>query len=185
MNILIIDTLVIGEIHIRGNSFYEPLSRIENCNTFFIKDIDSSNNFIIESKLDSNNIFNIKFDLIIAHVNDYFGYDNVQYKNLNAHVKIFYGGDKYHNNVKKVNNEGYLINRQIYTDGFITEQESNEIIEFVRNNCPVTKTPKLLCAFDPELNNLFDGFFEARRNNNLESEKSYKSKLKEYANKQR
>jgi len=178
MNILIIDRLFD-----RGNSFYQHLNKTENNATYFIKGIGRGNTFEFESV--ENDISNITFDLLIAHVNDYFGDFNSLCKDLKIGTKIFYGGDEYHNKVKKVNNEGYIINRKIYTDGFITVQESKEIIEFVKNNCPATKTPKLLGAFDPELKTLFDGFFEARRNKNIESEKSYKSKLTEYANKQR
>lgn len=180
MKILIIDSTLV-----RGKSFYEHFNIIKDCTVYFIKGIGRGNTFEFEPAYNRLDISNISFDLLIAHVNDYFGDYNNLCKNLKIDKKIFYGGNEYHTKFKKVNNEGYLINRQIYTDGFITEQESNEIIEFVKSNCPVTKTPKLLCAFDPELNNLFDKFFEARRNNNLESEKSYKLKLIEYAGKQK
>ena len=182
MNVLIIDRLFD-----RGNSFYQHLNKTEDIVTYFIKGIGRGNTFEFESDSDSeeNDILNISFDLLIAHVNDYFGYFYNLCKDLRIATKIFYGGDEYHIKVKTVNNEGFIINRKIYTDGFITEQESKEIIEFVKSNCPVTKTPKLLCAFDPELNDLFDKFFEARRNKNIESEKLYKSKLTEYASKQK
>jgi hypothetical protein len=180
MNILIIDRLFD-----RGNSFYQHFNKIENGITYFIKGIGRGNAFEFESVSAENDISNISFDLLIAHVNDYFGDFYDLCNNLKIGTKIFYGGDEYHNNVRKVNNEGFLINRKIYTDGFITEQESKEIIEFIKNNYPTIKTPKLLGACDSDLNELFDGFFEARRNNNLESEKLYKSKLTEYASKQK
>lgn len=180
MNVLIIDRLFD-----RGNSFYQHLNKTEDIVTYFIKGIGRGNTFEFESDSEENDILNISFDLLIAHVNDYFGYFYNLCKDLRIATKLFYGGDEYHIKVNTVNNEGFIINRKIYTDGFITEQESKDIIEFVKNNCPVRKIPKLLGAFDPELNNLFDGFFEARRKNNLESEKSYKSKLTEYAIKQK
>lgn len=180
MNILIIDKL-----YDRGNSFYQHLNKIKNCDTYFIKGIGRGNTFEFEPVSEDKDILNISFDLLIAHVNDYFGDSNTPFKNLKIGTKVFYGGDEYHIKVKKVNNDGYIINRIIYNDNFITDQELKEIIEFVESKCPVTKIPELLGAFDPELNTLFDGFFEARRKNNLDSEKSYKLKLTEYANKQR
>lgn len=180
MNILIIDSLFD-----RGNSFYKHLNKTENYATYYIKGIGRGNTFELETVSEDKDILNISFNLLLAHVNDYFSNNYNLYKNIKIDTKIFYGGDEYHIKVKKVNNDGYIINRKIYTDEFITEQESTEIIEFVRNNCPVTKIPKLLCAFDPELNNLLAGFFEARRIYNLESEKSHKAKLTEYASKQK
>ena len=126
----------------------------------------------------------INFDMIFAHITDYYDPNKQILREIKYKLIVFYGGNNYGKQRQIAGSENYLINRTVFKGGYLDKKEVIDLLDFFDNGLPKDNLPSILLPCDMKLNELYTLFWEARKNENSELEKEYKASLKTYADRQ-